>query len=138
MIASVSKVTFALLITVVISSPRLLAADYPYEPQPAAAAEPDPGQELGYGVGSVLASILYSPLKVTYAGLGLLTGGIGWVLSAGNPYVANNIIYPAVTGNYVITPRHLKGEEPVIFIGQQPPPNYAQPEINPQPEPYRP
>lgn len=114
-------------------SPRTLgAAEYPYETPPAAEAEPTPGQDLGYGVGSVLCSILYSPLKVTYAGLGLLIGGIGWALSAGNPYVANNIIYPAVTGNYVITPNHLKGREPVIFIGS-PPPSQAPLEMSPSP-----
>jgi hypothetical protein len=78
-------------------------------------------QELGYGFGSVVASVLYSPLKVTYAGLGLLTGGLGYVLSAGRTDVANNIIFPAVKGNYVITPSHLKGEEPVVFIGAPPP-----------------
>ncbi|HWP60097.1 MAG TPA: hypothetical protein VNL14_19545 [Candidatus Acidoferrales bacterium] len=78
-------------------------------------------KELGYGVGAVVASVLYSPLKVTYAGLGLLTGGLGYVLTAGRTDVANNIIFPAVRGDYVITPSHLKGQEPVVFIGSPPP-----------------
>jgi len=77
-------------------------------------------EDFGYGVGSVLSSLFYSPFKVTYAGLGLLTGGIGFVLSAGNADVANNIINPAVRGNYVVTPSHLKGEEPLIFVGPAP------------------
>lgn len=88
--------------------------------------EPSAGEDLGYGMGSVLASLFYSPLKVTYAGLGLVTGGLGYLLSAGQAEVADQIIYPAVTGNYVITPRHLKGEERVVFIGYPPPGNAPQ------------
>lgn len=129
--------TLSLLIVVLLSSRVLTAADAPLEPQPPVQSQPAVGEDLGYGVGSVLASILYSPLKITYAGLGLITGGVGYVLSAGNPEVANSIIYPAVGGNYVITPNHLKGVEPVIFVG--PPPMNSQPQMNPPaPPPPRP
>lgn len=93
------------------------------------AAEPAVGEELGYGVGSVLANVVYMPAKITYAGLGLLTGGLGYVLTAGRADVANNIIYPSVKGNYVVTPSHLKGTDPLYFVGaapEQPPvQNYA-------------
>ena len=83
------------------------------------AAEPV-SQEAGYGVGAALASIFYIPAKVTYAGLGLLTGGIGYLVSGGRADVANNIIYPAVRGNYVVTPSNLKGTEPIYFVGAGP------------------
>ena len=79
------------------------------------------GEEAGYGVGSVLANVFYMPAKITYAGLGLLTGGLGYVLSAGRADVANNIIYPSIRGNYVVTPSHLKGTEPIYFVGPPPP-----------------
>ncbi len=116
-----------------------LALSVGLAPFPAAAQELPPAQgsttqasepsttaeDLGYGVGSVLSSLFYSPFKVTYAGLGLLTGGMGFVLSAGNADVANNIISPAVRGNYVVTPSHLKGEEALIFVG---PPPAAEPQ----------
>ena len=85
-------------------------------------------KEAGLGMGSVLASVIYSPLKVTYAGLGLLTGGVGYVVSGGRSDVAKSIINPAVRGNYVITPDHLQGKERVIFVG--PPPPAA---VSPQP-----
>lgn len=104
------------------------AADAPQDETPSSppqASEPSAGEELGYGVGSVFTSLFYSPLKLTYAGLGLVTGGLGFVLSAGNTDVANNIINPAVRGNYVVTPRHLKGEEPLIFVG---------PAVSPEPQ----
>ena len=78
-------------------------------------------EEAGYGIGAALANIFYIPAKVTYAGLGLLTGGLGYVFSAGNADVANNIIYPSIRGNYVVTPSHLKGTEPIYFVGAPPP-----------------
>ena len=84
------------------------------------------GTELGWGVGTVLANVFYMPTKVVYAGLGLLTGGLGYMLTAGRGDVANEIIYPAVKGTYVLTTDHLKGEQPVIFIG--PGPDDAQPQ----------
>jgi len=86
-------------------------------------AEPSVSEEAGYGVGAALASVFYIPAKVTYAGLGLLTGGLGFVLSGGRADVANNIIYPAVRGNYVVTPSNLKGTEPIYFVGAPPPEN---------------
>ncbi len=94
-------------------------------PTPQASELATTAEDFGYGVGSVLSSLFYSPFKLTYAGLGLLTGGMGFVLSAGNADVANNIINPAVRGNYVVTPSHLKGEEPLIFVG---PPPAAEPQ----------
>jgi hypothetical protein len=78
------------------------------------------GSEVGWGVGTVLANVFYMPTKVVYAGLGLLTGGIGYMLTAGRGDVANEIIYPAVKGTYVLTTDHLKGEQPVVFIGPGP------------------
>jgi hypothetical protein len=83
-------------------------------------------EELGYGFGAALASVFYIPAKITYAGLGLLTGGLGFVLTGGRADVANNIIYPAVRGNYVVTPSNLKGTEPLYFVGAAP--EVAQPE----------
>lgn len=85
-------------------------------------------QELGYGVASALASVFYIPAKVTYAGLGLVTGGLGYVLTGGRSDVASNIIYPAVRGHYVVTPNQIKGIEPIYFVG-------APPE-SPEPESY--
>ena len=88
-------------------------------------AEPAVGEELGYGFGSVLANLFYMPAKITYAGLGLITGGLGFALTGGRADVANNIIYPSVRGDYVVTPSHLKGTEPIYFVGA-PPPESAQ------------
>ncbi len=115
--------SLTLALSIILSLPTLSAAQSMSQSEPAPAEldeEQQAGQDFGWGVGSVLASVLYSPFKLTYAGLGLITGGLGFVLSGGRPDVANNIIYPAIQGDYVITPSHLKGEEPVIFLGPPP------------------
>ena len=125
----------------VISFPISAAFAQTQTPQPAQTVQTAPladtaqpveqqsvGSDAGYGVGAAVASVFYAPAKVVYAGLGLLTGGLGWVLSGGRSDVANNIIYPAVTGNYVVTPNNLKGTEPLYFVGAPPaPPEPAQP-----------
>jgi hypothetical protein len=79
------------------------------------------GEEMGYGFGAALASLFYIPAKVTYATLGVLTGGIGYVVSGGSANVANSIIYPSVTGNWVVSPSNLKGTDPLYFVGPPPP-----------------
>jgi len=110
-------IALASLVTVMAAPLYGQTADQKNQP----AAEPPVSSEAGYGVGAALASVFYIPVKVTYAGLGLLTGGLGWVVSGGRSDVANNIIYPAVGGNYVVTPSHLKGTEPIYFVGAPPP-----------------
>ena len=74
---------------------------------------------MGWGLGSVVTTLFYSPLKIVYAGLGLVTSGFGYVLSAGNAHVATTILDPAIGGDYVVTPSHLKGEKRLAFMGAQ-------------------
>jgi hypothetical protein len=95
------------------------------------------GSDLGWGVGTVLANVFYMPTKVVYAGLGLVAGGMGYLLTAGRGDVANEIIYPAVKGTYVLTTDHLKGEQPVVFIGPGPDDQPQQVSSAPQPQPQR-
>ena len=73
--------------------------------------------EVGYGAGSFLASLFYTPVKLTYAMVGLVVGGLGYVVTAGRTDVTKNIIAPAVRGDYMVAPGHLKGEQPLVFIG---------------------
>jgi len=115
-------IALASLVTVTATS--LYAQTSPAAAQPTAVqptAEEGVVEEAGYGVGAALASVFYIPAKVMYAGLGLMTGGVGYVVSGGKADVANNIIYPAVRGNYLVTPSNLKGTEPIYFVGAPPP-----------------
>jgi hypothetical protein len=87
-----------------------------------AAAQESTGEEAGYGVASGLCSLLYAPVKVVYALGGFLIGGLAFGLSAGDGDVWNAVVTPAVRGDYVVTPSHLRGEEPLEFIGRNPEP----------------
>ena len=78
--------------------------------------------DFALGAGAVVATLFYSPAKVLYAGLGLVTGSAAYILTGGSATVANRILTPALRGTYVITSKHLTGEERVEFIGKEPPP----------------
>ena len=93
-------------------------------PSSALANEPGLGSEAGVGAVSALASIIYGPVKIVYAGLGLIVGGIAWGLAGGDGEVMSAVVTPAVRGDYVVTPEHLRGERPLEFIGRDPDPGY--------------
>jgi len=64
--------------------------------------------------------LVYGPVKMAYSILGVVFGGIAWGLSGGDTEVMTAVITPAVRGDYVVTPSHLRGEEHLEFIGRQP------------------
>ncbi len=76
--------------------------------------------EAGLGAASALCSLLYGPTKVLYATAGLLFGGLAWGLSGGDGDVLRAVVTPAVRGDYVVTPSHLRGERPIEFFGKDP------------------
>jgi hypothetical protein len=76
--------------------------------------------EAGIGTAAALTSLIYGPVKVTYATLGLVIGGFAWVLSAGDSDVMNAVLTPAVRGDYVVTPDMLRGRDDIEFIGRDP------------------
>ena len=88
--------------------------------QPGPAMAQSGASEAGVGIGSALCSLVYGPTKITYAILGLVFGGMAWGLAGGDADVANAVITPAVRGDYVVTPSHLRGERPLEFIGRRP------------------
>lgn len=76
--------------------------------------------EAGLGVAAGLISLFYAPAKVLYAAGGGLVAGLAYVVSAGDEQVTDPILTPALRGDYVITPAHLRGERPLEFIGREP------------------
>jgi hypothetical protein len=66
-----------------------------------------------------MSSLVYGPVKMVYSLLGTVFGGFAWVLSGGDTEVMTAVISPAVRGDYVITPSHLRGEESLEFIGRR-------------------
>ncbi|MBI1987596.1 MAG: hypothetical protein HYS70_04545 [Nitrospinae bacterium] len=103
-------------------------------PPPATPAERSTAAEVGLGAGSALLTLVYGPVKIGYCLLGTITGGMAYVVTAGNREVALRIIEPAVRGTYVITPAILTGEEDWHFVG----PSRAQEEKRKEVAPSKP
>ncbi len=66
---------------------------------------------------AVVANVVYMPVKIVYAGLGTLTGGLAYLLTVGDTETANKVWSPSIGGSYVVTPSMLRGDEPVLFNG---------------------
>lgn len=83
-----------------------------------------PGQanatETKWQIGSALASVVYAPAKVAYAAVGVVFGGIAWGLAGGDEGVMHAVIDPAIHGDYLVTPAHLRGERSIAFVGSSP------------------
>lgn len=94
--------------------------------------------DAGWRVGSVLSTLAYAPLKAGYAAMGSLFGGIGWALSGGDPGIVDSVITPAVRGDYVVTPAHLRGERRLDFVGGLPGAAEPDPGLAADPEPGSP
>ncbi len=76
-----------------------------------------PTNEAGLGIGSALLTVVYFPCKLAYAILGGIVGTFTYGLTGGDLETAKSVWEPSFYGTYVITPDHLKGNEPVRFIG---------------------
>ncbi|GMV51147.1 hypothetical protein FBQ96_05010 [Nitrospirales bacterium NOB] len=72
---------------------------------------------VGMQVGSFLASLIYSPLKLAFAIGGGVVGGLAYGFSGGSTQTAKNIWIPSMYGTYIITPDHLRGDKPIRFLG---------------------
>jgi len=129
--------TVAVLVIVVFSGltmvPPCLAQDISDEN-----AENTPTQ-YGLGVASVFTSLPYSIGKFVFATMGGIFGGFTWAFSGGNDRAAQAVWDTSMRGTYVITPRHLKGEESIRFLGVPPVRDEAPaPMSMPEPEPTAP
>ncbi len=81
--------------------------------------EVTPAQEDSKGLilGSGALSLLYTPIKVTYAVLGGFFGGFAYMLTGGNAETASTIWDSSLGGTYMIQPEHLRGDESILFMG---------------------
>jgi hypothetical protein len=79
---------------------------------------PDEEPSLGLHIAGGALSVLYTPLKVIYAGLGGFMGGLAYLLTAGNEQVAQSIWDASFHGTYWLTAKHLQGEEAIHFKGE--------------------
>ena len=75
--------------------------------------------EAGTGAAAAIASLIYGPVKIVYSLLGVVFGGFAWGLSGGDTEVLTAVVTPAIRGDYVITPSHIRGERSIEFIGRR-------------------
>jgi len=77
-------------------------------------------REGGLAAASFLSSLVYGPVKMTYATLGLVGAGFAYAFSGGDHDVAGPVLDASVRGDWILTPRHLTGDEEIEFIGRRP------------------
>ena len=76
--------------------------------------------QYGIGAASYLLTVPYGALKVVFATLGAVFGGMTYIFSAGNTRAAKAVWYTSLRGTYVIGPEHLKGHQAIRFFGTPP------------------
>ena len=77
-------------------------------------------ENAGLGAASAFSTLVYGPVKVAWAITGLVIGPFAWALSGGDSDVMWRVINTSVRGDYVVTPAHLRGEQPLEFFGRAP------------------
>jgi hypothetical protein len=78
----------------------------------------DNSEGTGIQVASWALTVPYVIAKSAFALGGAVVGGLGYVFSGGNSDTAETVWTRSIYGTYVIRPAHLRGEEPVHFLGQ--------------------
>jgi hypothetical protein len=71
----------------------------------------------GIKVASWLLTVPYCAGKSAFAIAGSVVGGLGYAFSGGNSETAQSIWTKTVYGTYILRPAHLRGEEPIHFLG---------------------
>ena len=88
-----------------------------------ASARADDDESTAYsglaGIGAVLSTLVYAPLKVAYAVGGTAISGLAYVWTVGDTAVAGPIFFSAIRGDYVVHPEHLEGRRDLEFVGPQ-------------------
>ena len=78
------------------------------------------GSEAIQGLGSYFLTLPYGGIKMAVAVLGAVAGGMGFIFTGGDKVTADKIWGPAIGGEYVVTPQHLRGEKDLHFFGTPP------------------
>ena len=78
----------------------------------------DNSEGTGIQVASWLLTVPYCVGKSAFAVAGSVVGGLGYAFSGGNSETAQSVWTKSVYGTYILRPAHLRGEEPIHFLGQ--------------------
>lgn len=70
------------------------------------------------GAALIGANLLYVPAKLVYAAAGGIVAGAAYAVSGGDADVVDPIVAAAISGDYVLEESHLRGRQPVEFVGR--------------------
>ena len=76
--------------------------------------------EGGLGIAAVVTTLFWGTTKTICALGGTLTAGLAYVFTGFNGRPARAVLQASLRGDYVVTPKHLRGEQPLSFIGRDP------------------
>ena len=73
--------------------------------------------DTGMKVASWALTVPYCAAKAAFAIAGSVVGGLGYAFSGGDSRAAESVWTTSVYGTYILRPAHLRGEEPIHFLG---------------------
>lgn len=73
--------------------------------------------DVGIGLASVLANVIYVPAKLMYAVVGSVRGAAAWGLTGGNTEVAKGVWVASLGGDYFLAREMVSGDRKVHFSG---------------------
>ena len=76
----------------------------------------------GIKVGAWAVTVPYIIAKGAFAAGGAVVGGLGYLFSGLDDRTAKAVWTRSIYGTYIIRPAHLRGEEAVRFLGEEPEP----------------
>ena len=74
-------------------------------------------RDLGWGAAAIVANLVYVPVKVAYATLGGIAGGVAYAVTGGEQAAAERIWVPSIGGDYVLTADMVAGRQQIYFSG---------------------
>jgi len=105
-----------------------------------AASGGDGSDDTGIQVAAWALTVPYIIGKGAFALGGAVVGGLGYLFSGGDSDTAKTVWTKSIYGTYIIRPEHLRGEEPVYFLGKADESQAEAPAspAKPTPEPVKP
>ena len=73
--------------------------------------------DTGMKVASWALTVPYCAAKAAFAVAGSVVGGLGYAFSGGDTKAAESVWTTSVYGTYILRPAHLRGQEPIHFLG---------------------
>lgn len=81
------------------------------------AQEQSPATEVGLAVGSAATNLFYTPVKLIFATLGLVSGSMVGVMTGGSERAAYAFWVPTASGDFFFKPEHMENHADMKMIG---------------------